>query len=203
MITYPGGVSWPPRPAPGSRAPAGAQHPQGPLPDQPRQVASVRRRARCGRVHAAVLAPGRGPRRYLASGTFLRFADLVAGFAAVTGRRLPTITVPARMLLPVARAVQLVQHVTPVHIPVEFEGAYFCRCATRFDDTTTRQRAGCYPTRPRGDAGRLGPVAGRARPHLPQASRPARQRLMCARMRPQPGPRRMTGAGPPELILKS
>jgi dihydroflavonol-4-reductase len=63
----------------------------------------------------------------------------------VTGRRLPTITMPARMLLPVARVAQLVQLATPVHIPVEFEGAYFCRCANRCDDTTTRQELGVAP----------------------------------------------------------
>ena len=69
----------------------------------------------------------------------------MAGFAAVTGRRLTSITLPVRMLLPVARAVQLVQHVTPVHIPMEFEGAYFSRCANRFDDTKTRQELGVTP----------------------------------------------------------
>jgi hypothetical protein len=36
---------------------------------------------------------------------------------------------------------QLVQLATPVHIPVEFEGAYVCRC----DDTTTRQELGVAP----------------------------------------------------------
>jgi dihydroflavonol-4-reductase len=97
------------------------------------------------KVHAAALEPGRGPRRYMASGTFLRFADLVAGFASVAGRRLPTITMPARMLLPVARVAQLVQLATPAHIPVEFEGAYFCRCANRCDDTKTRQELGVAP----------------------------------------------------------
>jgi dihydroflavonol-4-reductase len=69
----------------------------------------------------------------------------VAGFAAVTGRRLPTITMSARMLLPVARVVQLVQHVTPVHIPVEFEGAYFIGCAARCDDTKTHHELGVVP----------------------------------------------------------
>jgi dihydroflavonol-4-reductase len=97
------------------------------------------------KVHAAVLEPGRGPRRYLASGTFMRPADLVAGIAAVTGRRLPTITMPARMMLPVARVVQLVQLATPVHIPVEFEAIYFCRCANRCDDTKARQELGVVP----------------------------------------------------------
>jgi nucleoside-diphosphate-sugar epimerase len=81
----------------------------------------------------------------MASGTFLRLADLVVGFAAVTGRRLPTITLPAQTLLPVARVARLMQHVTPVHIPVEFEGAYLCRCANRCDDTKTRQELGVTP----------------------------------------------------------
>jgi dihydroflavonol-4-reductase len=41
--------------------------------------------------------------------------------------------------------VQLVQHVTPVHIPVEFEGAYFIGCAARCDDTKTPQELGVAP----------------------------------------------------------
>ena len=63
----------------------------------------------------------------------------------MTGRRLPTITLPARMLLPVARVVQLVQRATPVRIPAEFEGAYYCWCANRCDDTKTRQELGVIP----------------------------------------------------------
>jgi dihydroflavonol-4-reductase len=50
----------------------------------------------------------------------------VARLGAVTGRRrLRAVTVPAGLLLPVGRVVQLVQRVTPVHIPVEFEAVYF------------------------------------------------------------------------------
>jgi dihydroflavonol-4-reductase len=96
-------------------------------------------------VHAAVLEPGRGPRRYLASGTFLGFADLLARLGVVTGRRLRAVTVPAGMLLPVGRAVQVLQRVVPFHIPAEFEGVYFCRCAARYDDTRTRQELGVAP----------------------------------------------------------
>jgi nucleoside-diphosphate-sugar epimerase len=47
VITYPGGCLGPTTPTWGP-APAGAQHPQGPLPDQSFRRLSVRRRARCG-----------------------------------------------------------------------------------------------------------------------------------------------------------
>jgi dihydroflavonol-4-reductase len=43
------------------------------------------------------------------------------------------------------RAVGLIQRIVPVHLPVEFEGAYFCRCAARTDDTRTRTELGVAP----------------------------------------------------------
>jgi dihydroflavonol-4-reductase len=66
-------------------------------------------------------------------------AEVVARLGAVTGRRrLRAVTVPAGLLLPAGRAVGLIQHIVPVHIPVEFEAVYFVRCAARSDDTRTR-----------------------------------------------------------------
>jgi dihydroflavonol-4-reductase len=97
------------------------------------------------RLHAAALEPGRGPHRYLAGGTFVGFADVVARVGAVTGRRLRAVTVPAGMLLPAGRAVGLIQRIVPVHIPVEFEGIYFIRCAARSDDTRTRTELDVVP----------------------------------------------------------
>jgi dihydroflavonol-4-reductase len=145
VITYPGGCLGPPDPHLGAGLQQARNILKGRYPISPSGGLSIVDVRDVAKVHAAVLEPGHGPRRYLAGGTFLRFADLVAGFAAVTGRRLPTITLPARMLLPVARLVQLVQHLTPIHIPVEFEGAYFCRCANRCDDTKTHQELGVVP----------------------------------------------------------
>ena len=145
VTTYPGGCLGPHDPHLGAGLRQARDILKGRYPISPSGGIPIVDVRDVARVHAVVLAPGRGPRRYLASGTFLRFADLVVGFAAVTGRRLPTITLPAGTLLPVARVVQLIQHVTPVHIPVEFEGAYFSRCANRCDDTKTRQELGVTP----------------------------------------------------------
>ena len=48
-----------------------------------------------GAVHAAVVEPGRGPRRYLAVAEDLPFPGVVAALREATGRRLPVATVPA------------------------------------------------------------------------------------------------------------
>ena len=145
VITYPGAVYGPHDPHLGDGLRRLRTILKGHYPIAPSGGYSIVDVRDVAKVHAAVLEPGRGPRRYLASGTFVRPADLVAEFATMTGRRLPTITMQARTLLPVARVVQLVQRVTPVHIPVEFEAIYFCRCANRCDDTTTRQELGVVP----------------------------------------------------------
>jgi nucleoside-diphosphate-sugar epimerase len=97
------------------------------------------------KVHAAVLEPGRGPRRYLASGTFVLLAELIASLGAVTGRRVRAVTAPAGMLLPVGRAVGVLQRVVPFHIPVELEAIYVCWCAAGYDDTRTRRELGMAP----------------------------------------------------------
>jgi dihydroflavonol-4-reductase len=70
------------------------------------------------------------------------FAEVVARLGAVTGRRLRAVTGPAGMLLPAARAVGLIQRIVPFHIPMEFEGIYFIRCAAQSDDTRTRTELG-------------------------------------------------------------
>jgi nucleoside-diphosphate-sugar epimerase len=92
------------------------------------------------KVHAAVMEPAATWRRHLPAPR-----RPVARLGAVTGRRLRAVTVPAGMLLPAGRAVQLVQHIVPVHIPVEFEGIYLNRCAARSDDTRTRTELGVAP----------------------------------------------------------
>lgn len=49
-------------------------------------------------VHAAVMKPGLGPRRYVLGGHFLPYADLVDCFVRVTGRRVVKLPVPGGLM---------------------------------------------------------------------------------------------------------
>lgn len=66
--------------------------------------------------------PGRlfGPNRYLTT------ADYLAELGAATGRRLGTVRLPGRAMLPAARVTDLVQRWWPWHIPAEYGAAYTC-----------------------------------------------------------------------------
>ncbi|MFV2128068.1 SDR family NAD(P)-dependent oxidoreductase [Micromonospora sp. LOL_013] len=81
-------------------------------------------------LHAALLtAPSDGLDRHFGPGRYVSTRDYVATVRAVTGRRLPTVFLPARAMLPFARLTDLVQRVWPWHIPAEYGACYVCACA--------------------------------------------------------------------------
>ncbi|MET7468253.1 NAD-dependent epimerase/dehydratase family protein [Micromonospora sp. NPDC005222] len=83
--------------------------------------------------HADVLIRG-GPARLAAPGRFVRTPELLRALRDVTGRRLPTVHLPAAALLPVGRLAGLAQRVLPVHVPVEHGAIYVCKVARPLDD---------------------------------------------------------------------
>ncbi|MFV2018980.1 NAD-dependent epimerase/dehydratase family protein [Micromonospora sp. LOL_023] len=88
-------------------------------------------------LHAALLtAPSDGLDRHFGPGRQLSTREYVAAVRAVTGRRLPTLFVPARAMLPFARLTDLVQRAWPWHIPAEYGACYVCACDARTSDTT-------------------------------------------------------------------
>lgn len=97
------------------------------------------------RVHAAVMEPGRGPRRYLVPGRFLDGKTMFTVLRAVTGRRLPHVIVPAWMALPMTWVATQLQRITPFHIPLEYEGVLITSYATHYDDSRTREEFGIQP----------------------------------------------------------
>jgi dihydroflavonol-4-reductase len=85
-------------------------------------------------MHAAVLVPGQGPRRFMGPGRYVSTKEYVRTLRAITGRTLPTVYLPARAMLPVGRLTGLLQRVVPVHIPAEYGAIYTCACDARLDD---------------------------------------------------------------------
>ena len=116
------------------------------LPSGGFQVVDVRDVAQ---VHAAVMEAGRGPRRYLAAGTYMDVKEIVLALAEVTGRNLSTRTVPARYLMPVGRLADLAHRVLPFRLPLNFEGFYFLSLEAHYDDSRTRKELGLAPRDPR------------------------------------------------------
>jgi dihydroflavonol-4-reductase len=96
-------------------------------------------------LFAAALTPGMGPRRYLPGGHHVSTQEYIGAAETVTGRRLRTIFVPARAVLPLCRAVDVVQHVVPWHIPVEYTAAYMCDCDAHIDESMPRAPLGVAP----------------------------------------------------------
>jgi dihydroflavonol-4-reductase len=72
-------------------------------------------------VHAAVMEPGMGPRRFLAGGHALPIRDLVATIADAAGVRRPTIPIPDWMAIVTGRVADLLQRIAPWRLPFSSE----------------------------------------------------------------------------------
>jgi nucleoside-diphosphate-sugar epimerase len=95
-------------------------------------------------VIAAVLTPGRGPRRYVVPGHHVDGSQLYATFADVTGRRFPHLIMPGPVIGPAARLIDAVQRRLPGgwHYPADREGVEILRRNTRLDDSAARTEFG-------------------------------------------------------------
>jgi len=60
-------------------------------------------------VHAALMEPGRGPRRFMIAGHYVAMPDLIAMLQEITGRRTRIVAMPAGLALAAGRAADLVQ----------------------------------------------------------------------------------------------
>ncbi len=94
---------------------------------------------------AAMLEAGRGPRRYVLSGTNVPFGTLVETLADVTGRRIPHLALPAPVLRPAVRAAGRLQRVLPFRLPLNDEGFDTIAWNPRGDDSRARDELGFAP----------------------------------------------------------
>ncbi len=95
------------------------------------------------KLHAALLQPGQGPRRFLGQGRYVSTREYVRTLRRITGRTLPTVYLPARSMLPVGALAGLLQRISPVHIPAEYGAIYTCIVGRRrVDASATDQMLG-------------------------------------------------------------
>lgn len=93
-------------------------------------------------VHAALMTPGRGPRRYMAAGAFVPLAELMRQLAAAGGRRPPRGVMPPGVTLALGRACELIQRVAPFRLPLDGQGPWSALHGRPLDARATCEELG-------------------------------------------------------------
>lgn len=88
-------------------------------------------------VHAAVMTPGQGPRRYLAGGHLLTFDQIVDLLEEAGGKRIRRIPISPGVFRGIGRTSDLVARLTPISAGLSYEAAWLLTAATPTDDSRT------------------------------------------------------------------
>jgi dihydroflavonol-4-reductase len=89
--------------------------------------------------HAAILEPGRGPRRYFLTGHWRTWKELYASLRQLTGRRLPAVLTPGLLGRASGRAMDGLQRLTRARPPFSHQGSWVVTQCRGADDTATRE----------------------------------------------------------------
>ena len=138
VVTYPSSVVGPPF----STAPGVTQQGWSPivrLAVAPRlrggmQMIDVRDVAE---VHARLMRPGRGPRRYLCGGVLMTFDEMVDALELGLQRPIRRVPVPMKVLLAAARAADFASRFVEMPAGLSFEAATLLTAGTPTDDSVT------------------------------------------------------------------
>jgi nucleoside-diphosphate-sugar epimerase len=95
--------------------------------------------------HAAVLEPGRGPRRYFLTGHWRAWTELYASLRRLTGRRLPAVPTPGFLGRASGRAMDGLQRLTRARLPFSHQGSWLVTQCRGADDRATREELGITP----------------------------------------------------------
>ncbi len=93
-------------------------------------------------VIAAVMEPGRGPRRYLATAENVQLTELYDRIAAAAGRRVRTLKVPPGMIGGTAGLWDAMQRLSPWRLPISSEMARMAVSSAPADASATREELG-------------------------------------------------------------
>ncbi|GFG54239.1 dehydrogenase [Mycolicibacterium agri] len=88
-------------------------------------------------VHAAVMSPGRGPRRYVCGGVLVAFDDMIDALERGRGRRITRIPVPQTIFRGVGRLADALSGIVTLGDGLSYEAAMLLTAATPTDDSAT------------------------------------------------------------------
>jgi nucleoside-diphosphate-sugar epimerase len=145
VITYPGGVWGPHDPHWGETAQLVETTLKGVLrfaPDGTTPFSDVREVAR---LHAAVLAPNLGPRRYLVPSHSPRFVTALRTIVEAAGRNLRITAVPGTPVLWSAFALHLLQSISPFRLPLQYAGAWYVTRNNVYGESRAEREFGIAP----------------------------------------------------------
>jgi UDP-glucose 4-epimerase len=93
-------------------------------------------------VHAAAMKPGRGPKRYMVSGSFLSNAELIDILSAVSGRHVRKLPVPGALIRGVGRFGDVVRRRLGIDISLTYELALTLTRGVPSDDSRIAEEFG-------------------------------------------------------------
>lgn len=145
VITYPGAVWGPHDPYLQELNVIAKLILQGIIPFYPRGTLPFADVRDVAAVHAALMEPGKGSRRFVVAEPVASFEDLAAALAEVTGRRVRARTIGATPMRLQMRFMDLLQRISPVELPGSFEGAEHVLTASPADASAVRTELGIQP----------------------------------------------------------
>lgn len=95
-----------------------------------------------GAIHAALMTPGRGPRRFMCGGHYLGMDELVHHLRQLTGRELPVMNLPAAVLRGLGLALDAVARFVPLHSVVTHEAMVCFTQMPPTDDSRVHRELG-------------------------------------------------------------
>jgi nucleoside-diphosphate-sugar epimerase len=111
----------------------------------PRGVVSITDVRDLAKLHLEVIEKGRGPRRYIAPAQNITINRAMFIVSSLTGRKLPTVSLPASMLLGPMKLFDSLQRSLTFRLPVNFQEVYCVGLASSMDDAQTRREFGIIP----------------------------------------------------------
>lgn len=96
-------------------------------------------------LHTAMMEKGRGPRRYIAPVTNINIREAISIITSVTGRKLPSLSLPAGALLWLMQICDWLQLLVPFRLPVNYQMVYVTALSSTMDDSITRKEFGIEP----------------------------------------------------------